>query len=263
MGPGCFVGPGRCVCRWAAARPRDRHTRACGSEWSISRPALALPPPTGTAADPSGVLYTCGAGSLFGSSTRRLEARPGPATAHGNRSLARLFLWASWGSRVLSFSGARVRVVTNVVNPRCFSCGFLPRCYERRQSEGFFAEMPLKGPCWASFFAPIGPAPRSCRRRGARGLLRWGFCSIRSWLAACRRRVVPLMTPFPPFGDGPAEPSAASARSMCGSRDNWTLGQRLLYSSAHADYCFAPRRHEPARPGHGRPDALPYPDVPA
>ena len=34
---------------------------------------------------------------------------------------------------------------------------------------------------------------------------RWGFCSIRSWLAACRRRVVPLMTPFPPFGD--ARPS--------------------------------------------------------
>ena len=27
------VGPGR---------PRDRHTRACGSEWSISKPARAL-----------------------------------------------------------------------------------------------------------------------------------------------------------------------------------------------------------------------------
>ena len=92
---------------------------------------------------------------------------------------------------------------------------------------------------------------------------RWEFCSIRSWLAACRRRVVPLMTPFPPFGDGPAEPSAASARSACGSRDNWTLGQRLLYSSAHADHCFASRCHEPARPGHGRPDAFPDPDVPA
>ena len=77
----------------------------------------------------------------------------------------------------------------------------------------FFAEMMLKGLCWASFFAPIGPVHRSCRRRGARGWLRWGFCSIRSWLAACRRRVVPLMTPFPPFGDGPAEPSAASARA--------------------------------------------------
>ena len=50
--PSTPVGPGRCVCRWAAARPRDRHTRACGSEWSISRPALALPPPTGTAARP-------------------------------------------------------------------------------------------------------------------------------------------------------------------------------------------------------------------
>ena len=38
------------------------------------------------------------------------------------------------------------------------------------------------------------------------------------------------------------------------------IDQRLLYSSVHADYCFAPRRHEPARPGHGGPDALPDPD---
>ena len=126
-----------------------------------------------------------------------------------------------------------------------------------------FAEMLLKGLCWASSFAPIGPAPRSCRRCGARGWLRWGFCSIRSWLAACRRRVVPLMTPFPPFGDGPAEPSAASARSTCGSPCNWTIGQLSLYSSVHAAYCFAPRRHEPARPGPGRPDAFPDPGVPA
>ena len=28
----------------------------------------------------------------------------------------------------------------------------------------------------------------------------WGFCSIRGCLSACRRRVVVLMTPFPPFG---------------------------------------------------------------
>ena len=47
----CFVGPGRCVCRWAAARPRDRHTRA------------AL-----------GVVD--------------LEARPGPAAAHQHRGQA-------------------------------------------------------------------------------------------------------------------------------------------------------------------------------
>ena len=50
-GPGCFVGPDRCVCRWAAARPRDRHTRA------------AL-----------GVVD--------------LEARPGPAATHRHRGQA-------------------------------------------------------------------------------------------------------------------------------------------------------------------------------
>ncbi len=33
-----------------------------------------------------------------------------------------------------------VRVVTNVVNPRCFLCGFLSRCYKRRQFNGFFGE---------------------------------------------------------------------------------------------------------------------------
>ena len=77
----------------------------------------------------------------------------------------------------------------------------------------FFRGNAAGGPLLGEFFAPIGPAPRSCRRRGARGWLRWGFCSIRNWLAACRRRVVPLMTPFPPFGGGPAAPSAASARA--------------------------------------------------
>ncbi len=81
-------GPGRCVCRWAAARPRDRHTRACGSEWSFSKPALALPPPTGTAARLSGALHTGGAWSLMCGLVRRFEARPGPATAHGHHTLA-------------------------------------------------------------------------------------------------------------------------------------------------------------------------------
>ena len=130
----CFVGPGCSVCPWAAARPRDRHTRACGSEWSISRPALALPPPTGTAAgprhrprapqpdpaadhghrslvpplarlggltsfgaaprsppvpsEPSGAFHTSGAWLLMCGLARRLEARPGPAIAHGHRRQA-------------------------------------------------------------------------------------------------------------------------------------------------------------------------------
>ena len=63
--PGCVAGlngqvgtldwlvvPGLCLCRWAVARPRDCHTRACDSEWLISRLVLALPPPAATGAMP-------------------------------------------------------------------------------------------------------------------------------------------------------------------------------------------------------------------
>ena len=70
---GPAVGPGCLVCPWAAARPRDRHTRACGSERSISKPGQALPPPTGTAARPC----RC-----------PRAPQPGPAAAHGHRSQA-------------------------------------------------------------------------------------------------------------------------------------------------------------------------------
>ena len=113
----------------------------------VSLPGQTLPPPTGTAARPRvlqlaralrslrrpPLRWCCVAGVWLGASSRS-PARP-------RRSLG-----ASWGSRVLSFWGARVRVVTNVVTPRCFLCGFLPRCYERRQSEGFFAN---NGGFWA------------------------------------------------------------------------------------------------------------------
>ena len=56
-------GPGRCVCRWAAARPRA--VRAASFARRVaSKPGQAPPPPTGTAADPSGALHTSGAGLL-------------------------------------------------------------------------------------------------------------------------------------------------------------------------------------------------------
>ena len=77
------------------------------AHWSSGQ---APPPPTGTAvwpSGPSGSLHTGGAVSLE----------------------------CGWG-----------RVVKNVVNPRCFLCGFLIRCYKRRQSEGFFADY---GGFWA------------------------------------------------------------------------------------------------------------------
>ena len=54
-----------CLCLRVGAggrRPaREIATRELRSEWSISKPGQALPPPTGTAAGPSGVLHTGGA----------------------------------------------------------------------------------------------------------------------------------------------------------------------------------------------------------
>ena len=48
----CFVAAG-VPGAGGPGRPRDRHTRACGSEWSISKLGQALPSPTGTAARPT------------------------------------------------------------------------------------------------------------------------------------------------------------------------------------------------------------------
>ena len=45
---------------------------------------------------------------------------------------------------------------------------------------------------------PGSPGPRRSPRRW------WGFCSMRSWLAACRRRVAPLHGAIPPIGGGVA-----------------------------------------------------------
>ena len=77
---------------------------------------------------PSGALHTSGAGSLMCGSARRLEARPGSASARGRRSLA-------------------------IRRLRC---------------------------------SPHGK--------------RWGFCTTRSLLAACRRRVEPSCSAIPPIG---------------------------------------------------------------
>ena len=80
-GAACCVRPGCLVCPWAAARPRAVRA-ASFARRVVSKPGQAPPPPTGTAArpsSPSGALHTSGAGSLFGSTARRLEAQPGPA----------------------------------------------------------------------------------------------------------------------------------------------------------------------------------------
>ena len=79
--------PGRCVCRRVrplcvpvgGGPPASRPRREPLARRVVSKPGQAPPPPTGTAADPSGALHTGGAVSLECGWVRRLEARPGPA----------------------------------------------------------------------------------------------------------------------------------------------------------------------------------------
>ena len=99
----------------------------------------------------------------------------------------------------------------------------------------FFAETRLERLCWANFFAPIGPVLVLDIARRTSGWLRWGFCSIRSWLAVYRRRVAALMMQFPPFGGGEAvvqggvapksqTTSVKNAGEGCGGRGGLRFG---------------------------------------
>ena len=87
---GPAVGPGRWVCRWAAARPVDgvavlphgcfgrrraRPPARLGTLTSFGAAPRSPPVPSG----PSGALHTSGACGVLGGLAPRLEARPGPA----------------------------------------------------------------------------------------------------------------------------------------------------------------------------------------
>ena len=84
--------PASCVSfgRRGACPPARRPRREPSARRVVSKPGQALPPPTGTAARPSGLsgaLHTSGACCAEDDSPR-LEARPGPATADQHRGLA-------------------------------------------------------------------------------------------------------------------------------------------------------------------------------
>ena len=163
-------------------------------------------------------------------SARRLEARPGPAAAHGHRSQA---VPTRWPGCLKPPSPLRVRngrfwcsfrVQWRCRFQRCLVGGEQWCCWFQRRHvvaprarksspcalktpqnrrfyvcwASFFAEEPLEGPCWASFFAPIGPASILDAMRCTSGWLRWGFCAMRSPLTACRRRVGGLDGVIPP-----------------------------------------------------------------
>ena len=128
--PTCCLLP-----RWCSGRRMARPPARLGGLTSFVAAPRSLPVSSG----PSGTLHT-------GAACRCVLPGQAPLPPAGTAAWSLYSLWASRGSRVLSIWGALVRVVTNVVKPRCFLCGFLSRCYKRRQSNGFFAE---NGGIWA------------------------------------------------------------------------------------------------------------------
>ena len=79
-----------------------------------------------------------------------------------------------------------------------------------------------------------GRAHRPLRSsRGVLHLWRWGFCTIRSILSACRRRVAALMVQFPPFGGGVvAVRGGVAPKVQTTSAKNADNGQSWARSSA-------------------------------
>ena len=180
----CFLGraavwpalTGRAaVCAGGRRPAREIATREPdGSEWSISRPALALPPPTGTAARPRrprGGLQSVGVLCV---------ARPG--LPH------RRVLVSLTPELTTNFACNSPATISNSE-------------FTALKSQRFKALLNLH-PIELHATFEEGQAPRSLRCPPHRW--RWGFCSTRGWLSACRRRVGSLMTPFPPFGGGEA-----------------------------------------------------------
>ena len=124
------------VCAGRRRPAREIATRELRSEWSISRPALALPPPTSTAAwprhrprapqpgppVPPAPSTPVEPGVLMIGSARRLVVRPGPATAHGHRSQAPRCLRSPPHRRRLRCRRVARRVVTAQVSRPDLNC---------------------------------------------------------------------------------------------------------------------------------------------
>ena len=105
----------------------------------------------------------------------------------------------------------------------------------------FFLGNAAGGAVMGEFFAPIGPAPFLDAAWCTSGWLWWGFCSIRSWLAACRRRVAALMMQFPPFGgDAAAVRGGVAPKSQTTSMNNAENGLPVAkWSAFWAQRCLS------------------------
>ena len=142
-GPGCGARPlcvpvrgsplGRAALRARGRRPaREIATREPdGSEWSISRPALALPPPTGTATMPH---------------HHPRAPQPGPpappAPPHQLPNGTKLAPHGFIIAKTVQNSPCRRKIDQNRAFPRCRA--------------NFVTAMPSETSCWASFIPKVG-----------------------------------------------------------------------------------------------------------
>ena len=156
---------------------REIATRELRSEWSISKPGQALPPPTG----PSGRVS-------------QLEARPGSAAAPG-------------ASRRTSNTSGQA-LPPPVGPPLPVGLGpARPLVATPRASLGVSSRSSAK-PCrpradlvWRTIMPPTGPSGRVTQLETRPSpATHGGNCIIRSIPTACRRRVAALMVQFPRLG---------------------------------------------------------------
>ena len=161
-------GPGRCVCRWAAARPRAVRAASLRLGASARSPARPRHRPRAPQPGPPAPSTPVGPGVLTCGLARRIEARPGSVAAHRHLSLALRSLrrpshrrrcvagvWLGASPRSSASPCRRPRVpqfgpllpvgVTGCSRVEFLGCS-RACCYKRRQSEGFFAE---NGGFWA------------------------------------------------------------------------------------------------------------------
>ena len=152
-------GPGRCVCRWAAARPRAVRA-ASFARRVVSKPGQAPPPPTGTAAGPSGALHTSGAWCAdwwFGGSPRS------PARPRRRSSILHVI---------------PLRLI-QTLNMHHWNCNVF--AWSRKVTVGNYVRLLVSAGPPAAFFAAVGPCvsqPARALRRSASVCVFWIGSSV-------------------------------------------------------------------------------------
>ena len=154
-----------CACTSSRSQARPRHRPPA------PQPGPPIPAAPSTPAAPT--LLRCGL-------VRRLEARPGLA------------------SRSTLYPQFRMQFPNACSLQLCEKPGISTITFQSMKYARGNCMRNLSGADLAAAFGCWGRTLRPFRCSSSQR--RWGFCSIRSWLSACRRRVAPLMTPFPPFG---------------------------------------------------------------